>query len=150
MPRKTEGPTSANEATLGFVMARWPTRLDYALSDRAVSDIEHLTARATDLSKIIEAARALKPGLQTADILRTLSDKVGISVRDLRRVFNSLENTRDLADELGGPEQAIARLPKPLSPTSSTQSLTSQKRSRQPLLLWLTPCGCTTKTIQYP
>ena len=91
-------------------MAYWPMRANSTLPRDAREDIQLLVTRSADLLPLVEAAKKVEPGLQVTKVLQQLATDSGLPLDDVRRIFNSLENLRDLADEAGSPKAALSKV----------------------------------------
>lgn len=91
-------------------MALRPMTNDQGTSTAATADLDRLMANVKELPNLIKVAKEQAPTLQIRDLLEKISKQVGIAVQDLHKIFNALENIRDLNERLGSFDLVIDRL----------------------------------------
>jgi hypothetical protein len=91
-------------------MADAPQSAGIRFSDRASQEMGQLAKNLDRLQEIIDASEEIRFAAEPEKPLRQLSSVVGIPYRELKSVFNALENLKGLADHLGSIEEAIEKI----------------------------------------
>jgi hypothetical protein len=91
-------------------MAVWINRLAEPLSKSASDEISLLVQYADRLDDLIEAANKQQPALTAGEVVTAISKDLLIKSDDLRKLFNALENLKNLSEEFGGTKKAIDQL----------------------------------------
>ena len=93
-------------------MANWPSRIDFRLSEAAAEEVSFFADNADKLAKIIDSVSKQSPKTDLQDIVEEIASDIGLRAPDVRQILNSLENLKDLSEDLGTYEEAITRLTK--------------------------------------
>jgi hypothetical protein len=90
-----------------IAMAIWTMRLAPTVPKGAAEEIEALLDQSEHLDQFVNAGRSQAVALTPSDVIASISKQVGVSADILRKVFNALENLRNLAEEFGAPEKML-------------------------------------------
>src|SRR5579864_7023986 len=88
-------------------MAIWTTRQIATVPKSAAEEIEVLLDQSEHLDQFVNAARSHEVALTPSKVFASISKQVGVSTDILRKVFNALENLRNLAEEFGSREKLL-------------------------------------------
>jgi hypothetical protein len=97
-------------------MAFWPSRIDLKLAEGVAEDIDLLAEYADRLPAIIELAKKQEYDFLAPAVIRRISTAASIDYPILSRIFNSLENLKTIADEMGGAERAFRQITSAVDP----------------------------------
>jgi hypothetical protein len=88
-------------------MAIWITRQSTAVPKAAAEEIEVLLDCSERLDEFISAARRQSVAVTPVEVIASISQELGVSNDILRKVFNSLENFKNLSEEFGGSDKML-------------------------------------------
>jgi hypothetical protein len=91
-------------------MAIWMMRQGPTVPKGAAEEIEALLDHSEHLDQFVNAARGRAVALTPSEVIASISKQVGVSTDILRKVFNALENLRNLSEEFGAPEKMLDEL----------------------------------------
>lgn len=98
-------------------MATWPNRIDYRLPETAASEVEALADNAANLSQFVECAHKQDVKTELQEIIDLISSEHSMPSSEMRKVFNALENVRELSTDLGSLELGLNRVIKAVDQT---------------------------------
>jgi len=91
-------------------MAIWISRQGSSVHKGAAEEIEALLDNSNRLHEFISAARLEGVAVTPSGVIASISKKVDTSIDTLRKVFNALENLKNLSEEFGGPDKMLNEL----------------------------------------
>jgi len=97
-------------------MAFWPSRIDIRINDEIASDIALLADNADRLPRLVQLAHEQDYDFVASIVIRRISKAASIDYSIVSRIFNSLENLKNIEQETGTAEIAFSSIADAVSP----------------------------------